>query len=146
MAVTNQTLQDSRYRTIVKTTTTSTNSAAEILDISDLEGFMALRTSFVTIAKISWSVSSQTDILWDATSNVVAFSMSGNGNYGFMPGQPALVNNGAAANVTGDVLLTNSSASVGTVVIEYHKVSLATGLGWTWTDAALGPPQNQFGA
>ena len=144
MAVTNQTLQDSRYRTIVKTTTTSTNSAASILDVSALGGFVAVRTSLVTIAKISWSVAAQTDILWDATSNVVAFSLSGNGSYGFMPGQPSLANNAAAANLTGDVLLTNGS-SVGTIVIEYHKVSLANGLGWTWTDTVLGPPQNQFG-
>ena len=144
MAVVNQTLQDSRYRTIVKTTTTGSNTNESILDVSGLEGFVAVRTSFVTIAKISWSVAAQTDILWDATTNVVAFSMNGSGTYGFMPGQPSLVNNGAAANVTGDVLLTNGS-SVGTIVIEYHKVSLASGLGWTWTDTVLGPPQNQFG-
>ena len=137
MAVTNQTLQDSRYRTIVKTTTTSTNSAASILDVSALGGFVAVRTSLVTIAKISWSVAAQTDILWDATSNVVAFSLSGNGSYGFMPGQPSLANNAAAANLTGDVLLTHG-ASVGTLVIEYHKVVNAAGKGWTDTDGTPG--------
>jgi len=52
MAVANQTLQDSRYRVIVKTTTTSTNTAASILDVSGLVGFVAVRTSLVTIAKI----------------------------------------------------------------------------------------------
>ena len=144
MAVVNQTIQDSRYRTIIKTTTTGTNANAEILDVSDLLGYMALRTSLVTIAKISWSLAAQTDILWDASTNVVAFSMNGSGTYGFMPGQPSLANNAAAANLTGDVLLTNGT-SVGTIVIEYHKVSLASGLGWTWTDTVLGPPQNQFG-
>ena len=132
MAVANQTLQDSRYRVIVKTTTTSTNTAASILDVSGLVGFVAVRTSLVTIAKISWSVAAQTDILWDASSNVVAFSMNGSGTYGFMPGQPSLANNAAAANLTGDVLLTNGS-SVGTIVVEYHKVQLASGLGWTAT-------------
>ena len=130
MAVANQTLQDSRYRTIIKTTTTSTNSAASILDVSTLSGFVAVRTSLVTIAKVSWSLSSEANILWDATSNVIALSLNGNGSYGFMPGQPSLVNNGAAANLTGDVLLTNGS-SVGTIVIEYHKVPLASGIGWT---------------
>ena len=144
MAVVNQTLQDSRYRTIIKTTTTGTNANAEILDVSDLLGYMALRTSLVTIAKISWSLAAQTDILWDASTNVVAFSMNGSGTYVFMPGQPSLANNAAAANLTGDLLLTNGT-SVGTIVIEYHKVSLASGLGWTWTDTVLGPPQNQFG-
>ena len=144
MAVVNQTLQDSRYRTIIKTTTTGTSTNTSILDISGLLGFMAVRTSLVSIAKISWSLAAQTNILWDATSNVVAFSMNGSGAYGFMPGQPSLVNNGAAANVTGDVLVTHGT-SVGTIVIEYHKVTNAQGLGWTWTDTVLGPPQNQFG-
>ena len=130
MAVVLQTLQDSRYRTIVKATTTGSNTNESILDVSGLVGFVLAKTSLVTIAKISWSVAAQTDILWDATSNVVAFSLSGIGSYGFMPGQPSLANNAAAANLTGDVLLTNGS-SVGTIVIEYHKVSLASGLGWT---------------
>ena len=145
MAVVNQTLQDSRYRTIVKTTTTGTNSTTSVLDASGLVGYVAEGTSLLTIAKVSWSVSSHTDILWDATSNVVALSISGNGTYGFMPGQPAIANNGAAANVTGDVLITNGSASVGFIVIEYHKVPGATGLAWTATDATLGPPQGGLG-
>ena len=104
---------------------------SSVLDASGLVGYVAEGTSLLTIAKVSWSVSSQTDILWDATSNVVALSISGNGTYGFMPGQPAIANNGAAANVTGDVLITNGSASVGFIVIEYHKVPGATGLAWT---------------
>ena len=137
MAVVNQTLQDSRYRTIIKTTTTSTNAAASILDVSTLLGFVAVRTSLVSIAKISWSLAAQTDILWDASSNVVAFSMNGSGTYGFMPGQPSLANNAAAANLTGDVLLTHG-ASVGTLVIEYHKVVNAAGKGWTDTDGTPG--------
>ena len=131
MAVANQILQDSRYRTIIKTTTSSTNAAAEILDISDLEGFVAVRTSLVTIAKVSWSLSSEANILWDATSNVIALSLNGNGTYGFMPGQPALPNNAASANRTGDVLFTAGSACFGYVVVEYHKVPLASGIGWT---------------
>ena len=145
MAVVNQTFQDSRYRTIVKTTTTGTNSTTSVLDASGLVGYVAEGTSLLTIAKVSWSVSSQTDILWDATSNVVALSISGNGTYGFMPGQPAIANNGAAANVTVDVLITNGSASVGFIVIEYHKVPGATGLACTATDATLGTPQGGLG-
>ena len=57
MAVVNQTLQDSRYRTIVKTTTTGTNSTTSVLDASGLEGYVAEGTSILTIAKVSWSVS-----------------------------------------------------------------------------------------
>ena len=131
MAVANQTIQDSRYRTIIKTLSSSTTSAASILDVSTLSGFVAVRTSLVTIAKVSWSLSSEANILWDATSNVIALSLNGNGSYGFMPGQPSLVNNGAAANLTGDVLFTAGSACFGYVVVEYHKVPLASGIGWT---------------
>ena len=133
MAVANQTIQDSRYRTIIKTLSSSTTSAASILDVSTLSGFVAVRTSLVTIAKVSWSLSTEANILWDATSNVIALSLNGNGSYGFMPGQPSLVNNGAAANLTGDVLFTAGSACFGYVVVEYHKVPLASGIGWTAT-------------
>ena len=146
MAVANQTIQDSRYRTIVKTVSSGTTSAGSILDVSGLTGHVTSPLVLVTIAKISWSLSSQADILWDATSNVIAMSLNGNGNYGFMPGQPALANNAASANRTGDVLFTAGSACIGFIVIEYHKVVDAQGFGWDWTDAALGPPQNEFGA
>ena len=128
MAVANQTIQDSRYRTIVKTVSTGTTSAGEIVDCSDLVGFET--GGLITIAKVSWSLSSQADILWDATSNVIALSLNGNGTYGFMPGQPALPNNAAAANRTGDVLFTAGAACIGYVVVEYHKVPTAEGVGW----------------
>ena len=132
MAVVNQTIQDSRYRTIIKTTTTGTSSVLNILDCSGLIGHVASPLGLVTIAKMSWSFSTQTNILWDATSNIVVLSLNGNGTYGFMPGQPSIPNN-AASGITGDVLLTAGSASVGYVVIEYHKVQEASGRGWTAT-------------
>ena len=129
MAVANQTIQDSRYRTIIKTLSSSTTSAGEIVDCSDLVGFQT--GGLLTIAKVSWSLSSEINILWDATSNVIALSLNGNGSYGFMPGQPSLVNNGAAANLTGDVLFTAGSACFGYVVVEYHKAPTAEGVGWS---------------
>ena len=128
MAVANQTIQDSRYRTIVKSVSTGTTSAGEIVDCSDLVGFQT--GGLLTIAKVSWSLSSQVDILWDATSNVIALSLNGNGTYGFMPGQPALPNNAASANRTGDVLFTAGAACIGYVVVEYHKAPTAEGVGW----------------
>ena len=128
MAVANQTIQDSRYRTIVKTVSTGTTSAGEIVDCSDLVGFQT--GGLLTIAKVSWSLSSEANILWDATSNVIALSLNGNGTYGFMPGQPALPNNAASANRTGDVLFTAGSACFGYVVVEYHKATTAEGVGW----------------
>ena len=129
MAVANQTIQDSRYRTIIKTLSSSTTSAGEIVDCSDLVGFQT--GGLLTIAKVSWSLSSEANILWDATSNVIALSLNGNGTYGFMPGQPALPNNAASANRTGDVLFTASSACFGYVVVEYHKAPTAEGVGWS---------------
>ena len=128
MAVTTQTIQDSRYRTIMKSVSSGTTSAGEIVDCSDLVGFQT--GGLLTIAKVSWSLSSQADILWDATSNVIALSLNGNGTYGFMPGQPALPNNAAAANRTGDVLFTAAAACIGYIVVEYHKVPTAEGVGW----------------
>ena len=128
MAVVNQTIQDSRYRTIIKSTSTGTTAAGEIVDCSGLVGFET--GGLITIAKVSWSLSSQADILWDATSNVVALALNSNGTYGFMPGQPAIPNNAAAANRTGDVLFTAAAACVGYVVVEYHKVPNAEGVGW----------------
>ena len=129
MAVTTQTIQDSRYRTIIKSTSTGTTAAGELVDCSDLVGFET--GALITIAKVSWSLSSQADILWDATSNVIALSLNGNGTYGFMPGQPALPNNAAAANRTGDVLFTAAAACIGYIVVEYHKVPTAEGVGWS---------------
>ena len=129
MAVANQTIQDSRYRTIVKTVSTGTTSAGEIVDCSGLIGFQT--GGLLTIAKVSWSLSSEVNILWDATSNVIALSLNGNGTYGFMPGQPALPNNAASANRTGDVLFTAGSACFGYVVVEYHKAPTAEGVGWS---------------
>jgi len=130
MAVTNQTLQDSKYRTIVKTVTSSTTSNGNILDVSGLLGFETEGTSLVNIAKISWSLSSPAEIRWDASSNVTALTLNSNGTYGFMPGQPGLANN-ASTGITGDVLFHAASACVGYVVIEYHKVTNSIGAGWT---------------
>ena len=128
MAVVNQTIQDSRYRTIIKSTSTGTTATGEIVDCSGLVGFET--GGLITIAKVSWSLSSQADILWDATSNVVALALNSNGTYGFMPGQPAIPNNAAAANRTGDVLFTAAAACIGYIVVEYHKVPTAEGVGW----------------
>ena len=128
MAVANLTITDTKYRTTVKTELTGTNSAASILDASGLSGHVA--GDLLNLAKITWSLSSQTDVLWDATTPLAALSMNGTGSYGFMPGQPALPNN-AASGITGDVKLTNAAACVGTVVVEYHKVIDAGGKGWS---------------
>ena len=122
MAVANQTIQDSRYRTIVKTVSSGTTSAGSILDVSGLTGHVTSPLGLVTIAKISWSLSSQADILWDATSNVVSLSLSGSGKVGFVDCVPSIPNNGGSG-VSGDLAVSNSSASVGTIWLRMKKVS-----------------------
>ena len=70
MAVVLQEIVDSDFEYFVKITTTGTNSAASVFDASDAEG--ASTDPRTSITGVAWSVAAQTDILWDATSNVVA--------------------------------------------------------------------------
>ena len=115
-----QEIVDSDFEYFVKVTTTGTNSAASIFDASDAEG--ASTDPRTAITGVAWSVASQTDILWDATSNVVALSLNGSGKVGFGDGVPSIPNTNASG-ATGDVLLTNGSASVGTIWIKMKKIS-----------------------
>ena len=108
------------FEVFLKITTTSTNSAASIYDASAAES--AATDPRVPIVGCAWSVGSQTDILFDATSDVVALSLNGSGKVGFGDGVPAIPNN-AGSGVTGDLLLTNGSASVGTIWLKLRKVS-----------------------
>ena len=119
MAVVLHEIIDSDFEYFLKATTTGTNSAASLLDVSDAEG--ASTNPRVSITGVAWSVAAQTDILWDATSNVVALSLSGSGKIGFADGMPAIPNN-AGTGITGDVLITNGT-SVGTILIKFKKVS-----------------------
>jgi len=121
MAVVIQELYDSDFITTIKVTTTSTNSAVQILDASALEG--AATNPRVSIVACQWTVGNQTDILFDASSNVVALSLNGNGTFN-VGGQtlPTIANN-AGTGVTGDILITNGSASVGTIILKVKKVS-----------------------
>ena len=119
MAVVLHEIVDSDFEYVLKATTTGTNSAASLLDVSAAEG--AATDPRVSIVSISWSLAAQTDILWDATTNVVALSLNGSGNYGHTHDMPAIPNN-AGSGVTGDVLVTNGT-SVGTIIIKFSKVS-----------------------
>jgi len=135
MAITALQQSDTRYRVNSKYVVDgASNTTVSLLDVSGLVGFET--GGEVNIAKISWWSSAPSgglDILWDATSNVIAFICEGSsGAYGYMPGQPAIYNNAAVANRTGDVLITNASATF-TLCIEYHKVVNAGGKGWTST-------------
>ena len=119
MAVVLQEIVDSDFEYFLKITTTGTNSAASLFDASAAEG--AATDPRTSITGVAWSVAAQTDILWDATSNVVALSLSGSGKVGFGDGVPSIPNNGGGG-VTGDVLITNGT-SVGTIWLKMRKVS-----------------------
>ena len=84
MAVVLHEIQDSDFEFFVKVTTTSTNTAASIFDASAAEG--AATDPRASIVGCAWSVESKTDILFDATSNVVALSLNGSGKVGFGDG------------------------------------------------------------
>ena len=111
---------DTDFEVFLKITTTSTNSTASIYDASAAEN--AATDPRVSIVGCAWSVATTTDILFDATSNIVALSLNGSGKVGFGDGVPAIPNN-AGSGVTGDLLLTNGSASVGTIWLKLRKVS-----------------------
>ena len=121
MAVSAVTLKDTDFETVVKVTTTGTNTNQSIVDASALEG--AESDPRLAIVACQWTTGSQTNILFDATSNVVALSLNGNGAYNVGSQQMPSILNNAGTGVTGDILLTNGSASVGTVWLKLRKVS-----------------------
>jgi len=119
MAVVLQTLVDSDFEHVVKLTTSSTNSTASIVDASGLAG--AATDPRLSLVAARWSVEATTDIIWNASANIIALSLNGNGAYGGSDGMPSIANNGASG-VDGDVLITNG-ASDGYVVLKFRKVS-----------------------
>ena len=121
MAVDAVILSDKSFETVVKVTTTGTNSAASIVDASSLQG--ADTDPRLAIVACQWTTGSQTNILFDASSNDVALSLNGNGSYNVGSQQMPSIPNPGSSGVTGDILLTNSSASVGTIWLKLRKVS-----------------------
>ena len=121
MAVSAVTLKDTDYETVVKVTTTGTNTNASIVDASNLEG--AASNPRLSIVACQWTTGSQTNILFDASSNDVALSLNGNGAYNTGSQSMPSIPNPASSGVTGDILLTNGSASVGTVWLKLRKTS-----------------------
>jgi hypothetical protein len=121
MAVDAVILSDKSFETVVKVTTTGTNSAASIVDASALEG--AASNPRLSIVACQWTTGSQTNILFDASSDDVALSLNGNGAYNVGSQQMPPVPNPGSSGATGDILLTNGSASVGTIWLKLRKTS-----------------------
>ena len=122
MAITTQTVMDSDFEVVTKSTITSTNGTAlKVVDVSALEG--AATDPRVSIVSLWWTVSSVTEIEWDATTNVAAFTLNANGSYN-AGGQslPSIANN-AGSGITGDIYIENDGACTGTIIIKMRKVS-----------------------
>ena len=122
MAIATQTLVDSDFEVITKHTITGTNgTAVQVVDVSELAG--AATDPRVSIVSCWWTVSSTTEIEWDATSNVTAFTLNTNGSYNAGgQGLPTIANN-AGSGITGDIYIENDSACTGTVILKCKKVS-----------------------
>ena len=122
MAIASQTLVDSDFELVTKHTISGTNGTAlKVIDASALSG--AATDPRLSIVSLWWTVSSITEIEWDATSNVTAFSINTNGSYN-AGGQalPSIANN-AGSGITGDIYIENDAACIGTVIIRCKKVS-----------------------
>jgi hypothetical protein len=122
MAIATQTLVDSDFEVVTKHTITGTNGTAlKVLDVSELAG--AATNPRVSIVSIWWTCSSVTEIEWNASSNVTAFTLNGNGHYNHTgQGAPTIANN-AGSGVDGDIYIENDGACTGTVIMKCKKVS-----------------------
>ena len=132
MSIALETLQDSRFRTIIKATLTATHAAEKILDTSTLSGWVSALLSKTNLSAVSWSVSTPIQLIWTGTTTApVALHLNGNGIYGGSTGMAAIANLAVGGAHVGDLVVTSAAASVGFVVVVCHKVPTAAGTGWT---------------
>ena len=118
-------MMDSNWKTIIKSVFSATNSAATVVDASDLNGWQT--GGLVNISAITWATSSPLTLIWAGSSATDAMVLNGNGIYGGSNGFPAISNN--AGTPTGDINLTNAAAAVGYLVIVCHKIATVPGVG-----------------
>jgi len=133
MATTNTTLMDTRYKTIIRSVISGTNTNEVILDASGLVGYQSGMTPVLNISKIFWSTTGGNVTivnLGTGAHTAIELAPTGAGQYGYQPGQPALPNATTGGATQGDVGFTNGSATTGTLVIEFHKVNNSVGQGW----------------
>jgi len=135
MAIVQREMMDTDWRFLNEIILTAeTNSGVIVANVSDMQFWAA--GSIVNISKIFWTSDSPAgglQLYWDAGTNDRAITLLGNGNYGYQPGQPALLNP-QSASVTGDIILVTGAAATGTIVIECHKYQRAAnaGTGGDW--------------
>ena len=137
MAIVQREMMDTDWRFLNEIILSAeTNAGVIIVNVSDLQFWAA--GSIVNISKIFWTSDSPAggvQLYWDAGPDVRAITLLGNGNYGYQPGQPALLNP-QSTGVTGDIVLVIGAAATGTIVIECHKyqrpTAAASGTGGDW--------------
>ena len=123
MAVVNKrTLVDSASRHVVMfEINNATNDAVQVIDASALRGHSSNPT--LDISAIKWNTTALTSdvaIEFDASTDDHAISLHGSGEYGYHGKQPNITNP-ESSGVTGDIVITNSSAVTGTFIIEVKK-------------------------
>ena len=127
-AVTSQTIQDGDRRAVMKFTNISDGSgesAVTKVDVSALstESGTGRSCARVAIEQIQYECSGMTvDILWDASTNVICWTLSGYGYFDFRGGGP--LPNNAGGGITGDVLFTTTGHSSGdryTIKLDMRK-------------------------
>jgi len=122
-------LQDGPRNCVIRLNNTSdgTGEAAVLkVDVSTLSGFNNRLPSEVSIEKIEYSLDGmQVQILWDATSDVLAWTLTpGQSNEIDWSKYGGLVNN-AGAGKTGDILFTTVGAGAGdsySIVLSLVKI------------------------
>ncbi len=115
MTIAIQVLADGPRNAIFKLTNDNgdAETAALKVDVSTLSGFNDSLPSEVRIEKIEYSLSGmQVNILWDATTDVVAWQLTPDSGNELCFRSAPLVNN-AGAGKTGDILFTTIGASAG---------------------------------
>jgi hypothetical protein len=127
-AVTSQTIQDGDRRAVMKFTNISDGSgesAVTKVDVSALstESGTGRSCARVAIEQIQYECSGMTvDILWDASTNLICWMLSGYGYFDFRGGGP--LPNNAGGGITGDVLFTTTGHSSGdryTIKLDMRK-------------------------
>ena len=122
MAYTVRNLKDTDFETVVHVTITGTNGTAlKVVDASTLAG--ASTDPRLSIVSCTWSVSSTLEVEFDATSNVTALTLNGNGNFNIGSQQLPPITNNAGSGITGDIFLENDAACVGFIILKLRKVS-----------------------
>ena len=125
-AVASQTIQDGPRKAIFKFTNVSDGtgeSAVKKIDVSALtaDPMTGAACTKVTIEKIWYStIGMGVKIFFDASTDDHAISLHGSGEYGYHGKQPNITNP-ESSGVTGDIVITNSSAVTGTFIIEVKK-------------------------